>query len=79
MTGKFSVLPIFHPAAAIYDRSKEPTMEADFKLLGRLIVKRREDRALRETASGLPEKEGSQTPTESDNALVPAGEAGVRA
>jgi DNA polymerase len=45
ITGRFSVLPIFHPAAAIYDRSKEAIMEADFKLLGRLILKRREERA----------------------------------
>jgi DNA polymerase len=48
ITGRFSVLPIFHPAAAIYDRSKEPIMEDDFRLLGRLIAKRREERALRE-------------------------------
>jgi DNA polymerase len=45
IAGRFSVLPIFHPAAAIYDRSKEPIMEEDFRLLGRLIVKRREERA----------------------------------
>ncbi len=52
ITGRFSVLPIFHPAAAIYDRSKEPIMEADFKLLGRLIEKRREERAQRANDSG---------------------------
>jgi DNA polymerase len=50
ITGRFSVLPIFHPAAAIYDRSKEPLMEADFKLLGRLIQTRREERRQRESA-----------------------------
>jgi DNA polymerase len=47
ITGRFSVLPIFHPAAAIYDRSKEPIMEADFALLGRLITQRRAERAAR--------------------------------
>ena len=50
ITGRFSVLPIFHPAAAIYDRSKEAIMEDDFKLLGRLISKRREERARRNQA-----------------------------
>jgi DNA polymerase len=47
ITGRFSVLPIFHPAAAIYDRNKESIMEEDFRLLGRLITKRREERAAR--------------------------------
>jgi len=50
ITGRFSVLPIFHPAAAIYDRSKEAIMEDDFKLLGRLINRRREERAHRNPA-----------------------------
>lgn len=47
ITGRFSVLPIFHPAAAIYDRAKEPIMETDFELLGRLIAQRRKERATR--------------------------------
>jgi DNA polymerase len=51
ITGRFSVLPIFHPAAAIYDRSKEPIMEEDFRLLGRLIARRREERAARSNGS----------------------------
>jgi DNA polymerase len=50
ITGRFSVLPIFHPAAAIYDRAKEPIMEDDFRLLGRLITTRREERARRDQA-----------------------------
>jgi len=50
ITGRFSVLPIFHPAAAIYDRSKEAIMEDDFKLLGRLINRRREEHAHRNPA-----------------------------
>ena len=36
-TGRFSVLPVFHPAAAIYDRSKRELLEADFRLLGTLL------------------------------------------
>jgi DNA polymerase len=56
ITGRFSVLPIFHPAAAIYDRSKEPIMEDDFRLLGRLITKRREERAaLKQSREGQDE------------------------
>lgn len=36
-TGKFTVLPIFHPAAAIYDRTKRPLLEDDFRMLGRFL------------------------------------------
>jgi DNA polymerase len=54
ITGRFSVLPIFHPAAAIYDRNKEAVMEDDFQLLGRLIVQRREERAQRESQAAQP-------------------------
>jgi len=36
--GRFTVLPIFHPAAAIYDRSKRDALFADFELLGRLLA-----------------------------------------
>jgi DNA polymerase len=45
ITGAFSVLPTFHPAAAIYDRQKLPKLEADFDLLGRLLKKRHEELA----------------------------------
>jgi DNA polymerase len=58
ITGRFSVLPIFHPAAAIYDRSKEPLMEQDFALLGRLIDKRNDERAQRTGAAQAPASEG---------------------
>lgn len=47
ITGAFSVLPVFHPAAAIYDQLKRPPMEADFRLLGRLIETRRAELAAR--------------------------------
>lgn len=36
-TGKFTVLPVFHPAAALYDSSKRETLESDFYTLGRLV------------------------------------------
>lgn len=35
--GKFKVFPIFHPAAAIYDRSKREALENDFRTLGKLL------------------------------------------
>jgi uracil-DNA glycosylase len=37
--GRFNVLPIFHPAAAIYDQSKRPIMEHDFLLLGEYLTR----------------------------------------
>ena len=37
LAGKFKVFPIFHPAAAIYDRTKRPILEEDFRTLGRLL------------------------------------------
>jgi DNA polymerase len=57
ITGAFSVLPIFHPAAAIYDQLKKPKMEADFRLLGRLIETRRAEFAERAKKSGNPTQE----------------------
>lgn len=35
--GRFKVFPVFHPAAAIYDRSKRESLERDFKTLGKLL------------------------------------------
>ena len=35
--GKFKVFPIYHPAAAIYDRTKMTALEDDFRTLGRLL------------------------------------------
>lgn len=35
--GRFTVLPVFHPAAAIYDRSKRDVLLADFKQVGSLV------------------------------------------
>jgi DNA polymerase len=52
IAGRFSVLPIFHPAAALYDSGKKPIMEHDFKLLGALIEKRRGEYAARAKSRG---------------------------
>ena len=35
--GRFTVLPIFHPAAAIYDRTKHDTLVGDFELLREIL------------------------------------------
>ncbi len=35
--GKFTVFPVYHPAAAIYDRSKREVLEGDFAEIGRLL------------------------------------------
>jgi DNA polymerase len=43
LAGRFSVLPIYHPAAAIYDQGKMPLMERDFDLLGMLVASRRRE------------------------------------
>lgn len=35
--GRFVVMPVFHPAAAIYDRSKRDVLLADFQQVGELV------------------------------------------
>jgi len=45
--GRFYVLPTFHPAAAIYDKSKCELMENDFRLLNELLRVVRERKAER--------------------------------
>lgn len=37
--GRFKVFPVYHPAAAIYDRSKREDLEKDFRYLGTLLNK----------------------------------------
>lgn len=37
-TGKFKVFPVFHPAAAIYDRRKRTDLEDDFATLGDYLL-----------------------------------------
>lgn len=36
--GTFTVLPVYHPAAAIYDRSKREPLFADFALIKELLA-----------------------------------------
>ncbi len=36
--GRFEVLPVFHPAAALYDRTKRDVLFDDFRLLGDLLA-----------------------------------------
>jgi DNA polymerase len=67
LTGRFSVLPIFHPAAAIYDRSKEPIMEDDFRLLGRLVARRREERAERAQREAQQGQQAAQQAAQQDS------------
>ena len=38
--GRFTVLPIYHPAAAIYDRTKRDVLFGDFELLRRVLDER---------------------------------------
>lgn len=35
--GRFKVFPVYHPAAAIYDRSKMDALKTDFAYLGKLL------------------------------------------
>ena len=56
-TGRFYVLPTFHPAAAIYDKLKAPLMEADFKLLRDLLEVERTRKA--EAMAKLREMRGA--------------------
>lgn len=43
--GRFKVFPVYHPAAAIYDRNKREALESDFKTLGALLVQSASDSA----------------------------------
>ena len=36
-TGRFTVMPVYHPAAAIYDRTKRPVLLADFEQIGKMV------------------------------------------
>ncbi len=44
-SGRFYVLPTFHPAAAIYDRKKIETLKLDFELLRQLLEVERQRKA----------------------------------
>lgn len=56
-TGKFYVLPTFHPAAALYDQTKVEIMQDDFLLLKRLLEverQRKADRLAAQAAGTVP-------------------------
>lgn len=36
-TGRFTVLPMYHPAAALYDPTKREVLVEDFRLLGKIV------------------------------------------
>jgi DNA polymerase len=68
--GRFTVLPIFHPAAAIYDRTKRDALFADFELLGRLLAKKAVEAAAADApgvaapaAAGVAEADAPGAPT----------------
>ncbi|MBE0417052.1 MAG: uracil-DNA glycosylase [Coriobacteriia bacterium] len=48
--GRFTVLPIFHPAAALYDITKQDVLFADFALLGEFLAAH--DRGQQEPVQG---------------------------
>jgi uracil-DNA glycosylase len=62
--GRFTVLPIFHPAAAIYDRTKRDALFADFETLRDLLAHAAEkpaDPPAPEAAdSQMPESHGGE-------------------
>jgi DNA polymerase len=67
--GRFTVLPIFHPAAAIYDRTKRDALFADFERLGALLAETPPSAPEHEPATGdLEAPEGSCEPAEGLNA-----------
>jgi uracil-DNA glycosylase family 4 len=68
--GRFTVLPIFHPAAAIYDRTKRDALIADFEQLARLLAEQSE------MSVAAAERQGSAEALESGEAgTCEAGEA----
>ena len=72
--GRFSVFPIYHPAAALYDGSKREALENDFATLGEL---------LRQAGIVVADPDGSQpggedgVPQVRSVASVPPDELGV--
>jgi len=52
--GRFTVLPIYHPAAAIYDRTKRDDLFSDFALLRRLLDDRAAEKVDEVAPTGAP-------------------------
>ena len=71
-TGKFKVFPVYHPAAAIYDRSKRTALEEDFKHLGVLLGTRRV-----EGARGVDDARGVEDARKGEGALAGATACGA--
>ena len=70
LAGRFKVLPIFHPAAAIYDRTKRDALFADFELLRSLLAEQRAEQPAPSPRAPV----AAETPSEPD--ASPAGPAG---
>ena len=68
--GRFTVFPSFHPAVALYDRSKQVALQEDFRALGGLLA------ALSGEAAG---GERAAEPDAPPSADVPEGPAGTEA
>jgi len=45
-TGQLKIIPMFHPAAALYRKGLEDTMRKDFQKLGRLLRRQPHDHPL---------------------------------
>lgn len=56
--GKFTVFPIYHPAAAIYDRKKQVALEEDFATLGRILNEMSGSSAVSPSADAQPSVAG---------------------
>lgn len=51
--GKFTVVPVFHPAAAIYDRSKRDVLISDFQHIGLLVRDRMASKPIESEQQGV--------------------------
>jgi DNA polymerase len=56
--GRFTVLPIYHPAAAIYDRTKADVLFADFECLRGLLERTKPDAGQIPGTSPEPDAQG---------------------
>ena len=62
MAGRFKVFPIYHPAAAIYDRTKMAALEDDFVTLGELLGTRAKEVPPEPEPEPEPEVEAAPEP-----------------
>jgi DNA polymerase len=73
--GRFTVLPIYHPAATIYDRSKRHALFADFALLRTLLA----ETPAGESAAGAASAAGPDESAAAAGSADAAAVAGARA